>query len=82
LRTPITWFIKNPVAANLMMIIFLVGGFISYNSLNQEEFPDMDFGVIQVSVAYLGATPAESESAVCLRIEEALDGTENIDQKI
>jgi len=80
LRTPITWFIKNPVAANLMMIIFLVGGFISYNSLNQEEFPDMDFGMIQVSVAYLGATPAESESAVCLRIEEALEGTENIDE--
>jgi multidrug efflux pump subunit AcrB len=63
-----------------MMIIFLVGGFISYNSLNQEEFPDMDFGMIQVSVAYLGATPAESESAVCLRIEEALEGTENIDE--
>lgn len=80
MRTPITWFIKNPVAANLMMIIFLVGGFISYNSLNQEEFPDMDFGMIQVSVAYLGATPAESESAVCLRIEEALEGTENIDE--
>ena len=80
MRTPITWFIKNPVAANLMMIIFLVGGFLSYNSLNQEEFPDMDFGMIQVSVAYLGATPAESESAVCLRIEEALEGTENIDE--
>jgi multidrug efflux pump subunit AcrB len=63
-----------------MMIIFLVGGFLSYNSLNQEEFPDMDFGMIQVSVAYLGATPAESESAVCLRLEEALEGTENIDQ--
>ena len=80
MRVPITWFIKNPVAANLMMIIFLVGGFLSYNSLNQEEFPDMDFGMIQVSVAYLGATPAESESAVCLRLEEALEGTENIDQ--
>jgi len=62
------------------MIIFLVGGALSYNSLNQEEFPDLDFGLIQVSVAYLGATPAESESAVCLRIEEALEGTENIDQ--
>jgi len=28
----------------------------------------------------LGATPAEAESAVCLRIEAALEGTENIDQ--
>jgi multidrug efflux pump subunit AcrB len=63
-----------------MMWIFLAGGFISYNNINQEEFPDMDFGLLQVSVAYLGATPAESESAVCLRIEEALQGTEDIDE--
>ena len=80
MRTPITWFVKNPVATNLMMWIFLAGGFISYNNINQEEFPDMDFGLLQVSVAYLGATPAESESAVCLRIEEALQGTEDIDE--
>lgn len=80
MRTPITWFVKNPVATNLMMMLFLAGGFISYMNLNQEEFPDIDFGVVQVSVAYLGATPAEAESAVCLRIEEALDGTEDIER--
>ncbi len=80
MRTPITWFVKNPVASNLLMWIFLVGGIISYFNLNQEEFPDLDFGIIQISVPYLGATPAEAESAVCLRVEEALEGTENIDQ--
>lgn len=62
------------------MMIFLAGGIISYFNLNQEEFPDIDFGMVQVSVAYLGATPAESESAVCLRIEEALDGAEDIER--
>jgi len=80
LRTPITWFVKNPVATNLMMMIFLAGGVISYTNLNQEEFPDIDFGMVQISVAYLGATPAEAESAVCLRIEEALEGAEDIDR--
>ena len=79
MRTPITWFVKNPVASNLLMWIFLVGGFIAYLNLNQEEFPDIDFGVIQVSVPYLGATPEESETGVCLRLEEALEGIENID---
>ncbi|NKB33831.1 MAG: AcrB/AcrD/AcrF family protein [Pseudomonadales bacterium] len=80
MRTPITWFVHNPVATNLMMMIFLVGGFISYLNLNQEEFPDIDFGMIQVNVAYLGATPEESELGVCLRIEEALEGTEDIER--
>lgn len=80
MRTPITWFVKNPVATNLMMWLFLAGGFIAYQNLNQEEFPDIDFGIVQVSVAYLGATPAEAESAICLRIEEALEGAEDIEQ--
>ena len=79
MRTPITWFVKNPVASNLLMWIFLVGGFIAYSNLNQEEFPDIDFGVIQVSIPYLGATPEEAETGVCLRLEESLEGVENID---
>ncbi len=80
MRTPITWFVKNPVATNLFMMIFLAGGFVSYLNLNQEEFPDIDFGIVQVSVSYLGATPDEAESAICLRIEEALEGAEDIDR--
>ena len=80
MRTPITWFVHNPVASNLLMWIFLVGGFVAYLNLNQEEFPDIEVGVIQVSVPYLGATPEESETGVCLRLEEALETTENIDR--
>ena len=78
MRTPISWFVGNPVASNLLMWIFLVGGLLSYLNLNQEEFPNIDFGIIQVSVPYLGATPEESETGVCLRIEEALEGTEGM----
>lgn len=80
MRTPITWFVKNPVATNLLMMLFLASGIIAFLNLNQEEFPDIDFGIVQVSVPYLGATPAEAESAICLRIEEALEGAENIDR--
>ena len=78
MRTPIAWFVKNPVASNLLMWIFLVGGVVAYFSLNQEEFPDIEVGVIQLSVPYLGATPEESETGVCLRIEEALEGTDGL----
>ena len=80
MRTPIAWFVRNPVASNLLMWIFLVGGSVAYLSLNQEEFPDIEVGMLAVSVPYLGATPEESETGVCIRIEEALDGTENIDR--
>ncbi|MCP5348885.1 MAG: efflux RND transporter permease subunit [Gammaproteobacteria bacterium] len=80
MRTIISWFVKNPVATNLLMWIFLASGVIAYFNLHQEEFPNVDMGMIQVSVPYLGATPDESESAICLRLEEALESAENIER--
>ena len=76
----IAWFVDNPVAANLMMFIFVVGGIISLFTMHREEFPSIDVGVIQVTVPYLGAAPEEVEQAVCVRIEEAVDGVQGIDR--
>lgn len=80
MRTVITWFIRNPVATNLLMLVFLASGTVAYLNLHQEEFPNIDMGMIQVSVMYQGASPEEAEAAVCLRLEEALESTENIER--
>lgn len=76
----ITWFVDNPIAANLLMAIFLVGGAISLNTMHKEEFPSIEPGIVQVTVPYLGAAPEEVEQAVCIRVEEAIDGVEGIDR--
>jgi multidrug efflux pump subunit AcrB len=73
-----TWFVDNPVAANLLMALLIVGGLISLSKLRQEEFPEVELEAVTVSVSYLGATPEEVEEGVCIRIEEALEGTENV----
>ena len=75
-----TWFVDNPVAANLLMLIMLVGGFVSLLSMHKEEFPNIEPGIITINVPYLGAAPAEVEKAVCIRIEEAIEGIEGIDR--
>jgi multidrug efflux pump subunit AcrB len=74
----IAWFVNNPVAANLLMAVLVVGGLISLSQLRQEEFPKIDLGFVRVQVPYLGAAPEEVESGVCIRIEEALEGVQNI----
>ncbi|MEE8542242.1 MAG: efflux RND transporter permease subunit, partial [Gammaproteobacteria bacterium] len=74
----IGWFVGNPVAANLLMMILVVGGLISLTQLKQEEFPEIDLGIVQVRVPYLGAAPEEVEVGVCIRIEEALEGAQSI----
>ena len=76
----ITWFVDNPVAANLLMLILLVGGSFSLLSMHKEEFPRIEPGIIQISIPYLGAAPAEVERAVCIRVEEALEGLDSIDR--
>ncbi len=76
----IAWFVHNPIAANLLMLVLVVGGLIMLPTIRQEEFPAIDSDLIRVSVEYLGATPEETEQSVCLRIEEAIEGTPDVDR--
>ena len=80
MHSAIAWFVKNPVAANLLMFVMLIGGSMALLTVHQEEFPSMDINMISISVPYLGAAPEESEQGVCIRLEETLEGTEGIEK--
>ncbi len=75
---PIGWMAGNSVAANILMLVFLVGGFIAGNSVKQEVFPEFSTDMVTVSIAYPGAGPEEVESGVILAVEEAIQGLEGI----
>jgi multidrug efflux pump subunit AcrB len=62
----------NHVAANLLMMIFIVGGLIMSYTIKQEVFPEIDLDIIQVTVPYPGAGPEEVEDGIILKIEENL----------
>ncbi|MCG9695735.1 efflux RND transporter permease subunit [Shewanella sp. Isolate11] len=68
----IAWFARNSVAANLLMIILLVGGLFSTIMINKEIFPSFELNYLQISVAYPGAAPQEIEEGINIKIEEAL----------
>ncbi len=76
----IAWFVYNPVASNLLMAILVASGLLALLTVHQEEFPNLEVDAVQVRVPYLGAAPAEVETGVCVRIEEAVEGTEGIDR--
>ena len=80
MQTAIRWFANNSVAANLLMVLLLLGGTYGAISTNQEEFPNFDVKVVTVQVPYLGAAPIEVEKAVCVRVEESIEGLEGIDK--
>jgi multidrug efflux pump subunit AcrB len=76
----IEWFVHNAVAANLMMIVMVVGGILILTGIRQEEFPAIEPEAILITVEYRGASPEEVEQSICLRIEEAIEGTPDLDR--
>ena len=74
----INWFARNSVAANLLMVILLVGGFYTVLTIKKEIQPRIDTNYITVSVPFLGATPLDVEEGVVIKIEEAIQDIEGI----
>lgn len=68
----ISWFAHNHVAANLLMVFIIAVGLLSMTQIRRELNPDLTIDVIQVSVAYPGASPEEVDNGVTSKIEEAI----------
>ena len=74
------FFASNSVAANLLMVLFLVGGLIAGLQLRSELFPTIDRNIIRITVAYPGATPSEVEEGITRRVEEAVSGIDGVER--
>jgi multidrug efflux pump subunit AcrB len=74
----IAWFARNSVAANLLMLILIVGGFVSALSIDKQVFPNFTFNNVIVRVPYLGAAPQEVEEGVIIKIEESIRDIQGI----
>ena len=77
----ITWFAKNPVAANLLMFFIIVSGVFSvFLRQFRSLFRNFSLDMVSIEVPYLGAAPDEVEDAISIRIEEAIQGLDGIEQ--
>lgn len=77
-RGAIAWMAGNSVAANLVMVVLLIGGLIFAFQIKQEVFPEFDMDTVTVSVAYPGAGPEEVEQGIVLAVEEAVQGLDGV----
>lgn len=78
MKGPVSWMARNHVAANLLMMILIVGGLVMAFTIKQEVFPEIELDTVFVSVAYPGAGPEEVEDGVILKIEESLSSITGI----
>ncbi len=74
----IAWFAKNPVAANILAFLIVLGGVIRLSTIKQEVFPEVDLDLVMIQIAYPGASPEEVETGVTLVAEEAVRGIDGV----
>ncbi len=79
-RGPIAWMAGNSVAANLLMLVLLIGGLVMGPRIKKEVFPEFQTDSVTVTVAYPGAGPEEVEKGIILAIEEAVQGLDGVDE--
>ena len=74
LARSVDWFIENPVASNLLMLVMLVGGVVVGASLKREEFPEMKLDSVKIEINYPLATAVEIDNAICVKVQEEISG--------
>ena len=80
MRSIIEHFIKYPVAANVIILGMVVLGTAGMLTLNSSFFPLNESRMVNISVAYPGASPQEMEEGIVLKIEDNLRGLIGIDR--
>ena len=77
----VAWFVKNPVAANILMVSIIVFGLYAvYKRIPLETFPSFEQDVVNITVSYPGATPQEVEEGISIRIEDAIGDLPGIER--
>lgn len=74
----IRYFAGHPTAANLLMFAFIVAGVFAAPTLQRETFPRIEPSNVEITVLNPGTRVEDVEEALCQRIEDAVDGIDNV----
>ena len=74
----IRWWVRNPVAANLLCSLSSPAGWLGLRDIEKEVFPSVQPDIVQVEIIWPGAAPKEVEQQVVQSIEEVLKNVPNV----
>ncbi|RZW45118.1 MAG: efflux RND transporter permease subunit, partial [Flavobacteriaceae bacterium] len=80
MRKVLAFFIRYHVAVNVIILAFVVFGYLGFTSLRSSFFPLVDSKFININITYPGASPQEIEEGIVLQIEDNLKGLKGIDR--
>jgi len=71
--------LSKRVVINVLFVIFLIAGVYSLKTSPIQNMPPVDIGKVFIYVSYYGASPEDVENLVTKKVEDALDGLENVE---
>ena len=77
--------IKNPIPAIMLFALLTLAGLLAYRANAVQDFPDIELPIVTVTATLEGAAPAQLETEVARKIEDAvatLQGIKNIYTKV
>ena len=80
MKNLLSFFIKYPVAVNVLMIAVFLFGLMGMSNTKSSFFPLNESNIINISIQYPGASPEEIEEGVVLKIEDNLRGLVGVDR--
>ena len=72
--------VENPILVNLLMLMIIGGGIYACMTLVKEMFPESRPNQVMIMTPYPGASPAEVEKGISLKIEEQIKDIEGVDK--
>ena len=71
--------IRNSLIVNLLLVVIIIAGVLSWRSMPQEMFPIVDLDLVRITTEYEGAPPEEIEKQITLIIEEEIETLPDVD---
>ncbi|MGH7737339.1 MAG: efflux RND transporter permease subunit [Candidatus Tyrphobacter sp.] len=72
-------FVNRPTLLFVLMVLILIVGGVSFATLVNQQFPNIDFPTISVRLSYPGGSTSEIRDAIVRPIEDAIAGAPNLD---
>ncbi|MFV0421752.1 efflux RND transporter permease subunit [Oleidesulfovibrio sp.] len=79
MKSVVRFTLRQTVLLNLLFVLLIIIGAFSMLTLPVERYPNVDMGKVIVVGVLPGASPDEVEALVTRKIEDALDGLENVE---
>ncbi|MAZ58690.1 MAG: RND transporter [Flavobacteriales bacterium] len=78
MKNIISYFIKYPITANLLMFLIFAFGIVGLNSLRATFFPEMTTRLISIQAVSAGLSPLEIEESITKKIEYKLESVSGV----